>query len=71
MLYVDNPTIFLAVKYILSSKLGYILKKINEFIHITCNAGPASLVLPHIFCALCITFVFKSTLNGYSITVLV
>jgi len=32
MLYVDNPTIFLAVKYILSSKLGYIHKKqMNSF----------------------------------------
>ena len=43
------PNIFLAMKYILYSKLGYIHKKMNEFIHITCNAGPASLILPRIF----------------------
>ena len=49
MVYVDIPNIFLVMKYILYSKLGYIHKKIKEFIHITCNAGPASLVLPRFF----------------------
>ncbi len=43
------PNIFLAIKYILYSTLGYIHKKMKGFIHITCNAGPASLVLPRIF----------------------
>jgi len=41
--------IFCAIKYILYSKLDYMQKGIKEFIHITCNAGPASLVLPRIF----------------------
>ncbi len=49
MLCVHISNIFLAMKYILYSKLGYIHKKMNDFIHITCNAGPASLVLPRIF----------------------
>jgi hypothetical protein len=40
------PNIFRAIKYILYSKLDYIHKK---GIHITCNAGPASLALPRIF----------------------
>jgi hypothetical protein len=70
MLCVYIPNIFLAMKYILYSKLGFIHKKMNEFIHITCNAGPASLILSRIFLGLlCITFVFKSAPNGYSITI--
>ena len=41
--------IFRAIKYILYSKLDYMQKAIKKIIHITCNAGPASLVLPRIF----------------------
>jgi len=63
------PNIFLAIKYILYSKLDYIHKKgKNSFTSLAMQDLHLSF-FHAFFGALCITFVFKSAPNVYSITI--